>query len=169
MKDKISIRPIELRDLGFVKEVLNEVIKNKDSYLTEYLKSDDDILKWYYEHQDSDLYAIFVAEIDGNLVGWVSLSNFRSIDGYDISVELSIYVSSLYYRMGVSFVLIQYVEAFARFKGLVHKIISVITSTNEASIALHTKCGFEVEGILKEAAKKNGKYQDVVLMSKIIN
>ncbi len=169
MKDKVSIRPIELCDLDFVKDVLNEVIKSKDSYLTEYLKSDDDIRKWYYEHQDSDLYAIFVAELDGNLAGWVSLSNFRSIDGYDVSVELSVYVKSLYYRMGVSLVLVQYVEAFAKSKGLVHKIISVITSTNEASIALHTKCGFEVEGVLKEAAKKRGKYQDVVLMSKIIN
>lgn len=168
MKNKISIRPIELRDLAFIKNVLNDVIENKDSYLTEFLKSEDDIRKWYNEHQNNDLYTIFIAEIEGDIAGWVSLSNFRSADGYDISVELSVYVSSLYYRMGVSFALMKYVEVFAKSKRLIHKIISVITATNQPSIALHTKCGFEIEGILKEAAKKNGKYHDVVLMSKII-
>lgn len=169
MQDRINIRPIELRDLEFVKEVLNEVIVNHDFYLSEYPKSDSDIRQWYDEHQNSDLYAIFVAEINGKPAGWVSLSNFRLIDGYDISAELSIYVSIRYYRIGIAGEMMRYIEEFARSKGLLHKIVSVITATNLVSIALHNKCGFETEGILKEAAKKNGKYQDVVLMSKIIN
>lgn len=169
MNDKIDIRPIELRDLSFVKNVLNNVIQNHDFYLSERLKSDENMLAWYNEHQNSDLYAIFVAEINNVQVGWISLSNFRGIDGYDISAELSVYVLPLYYRKGVSVALMDYIEEFARTKGKIHKIISVITSTNEPSIALHKKYGFETEGFLKEAAIKNGIYQDVLLMSKLIH
>lgn len=169
MENEINIRPIELRDLSFVKDVLNNVIQNYDYYLSEHLKSDENMLAWYYEHQSSDLYAIFVAEIDGILAGWISLSNFRSIDGYDISAELSVYVSPLYYRKGVSLALMDYIEEFARTRGKIHKIISVITATNQPSIALHEKYGFETEGFLKESAIKNGIYQDVVLMSKLIH
>ena len=110
MCNKINIRPIELRDLEFVKEVLNEVITNHDFYLSEYPKSDGDIRQWYDEHQNSDLYAIFIAEVDGTAAGWVSLSNFRSIDGYDISAELSVYVSDCYYRMGVASAMMKYIE-----------------------------------------------------------
>lgn len=169
MCNKINIRSIELRDLEFVKEVLNEVIANHDFYLSEYPKSDGDIRQWYDEHQNSDLYAIFIAEVDGTAAGWVSLSNFRLIDGYDISAELSVYVSDCYYRMGGASAMMKYIEDFARSKNRLHKIVSVITATNFGSIALHEKQGFETEGILKEVAKKNGKYQDVVLMSKVIN
>lgn len=167
--NEISIRPIEPDDLEFVKGVLNEVIANHDFYLSEYPKSEADIRQWYDDHQNSDLYGVFVAEIEGKPAGWVSLSNFRSIDGYDVSAELSIYVSPCYYRAGVAGVMMEYIEQFARVKNRLHKIISVITATNLASIALHQKYGFETEGFLKEVAMKNGKYHDVVFMSKIIS
>lgn len=169
MKDKIVIRPIELRDLPFVKDVLNDVIANHNYYLSEHLKTDEDMRRWYDEHQNNDLYIIFVAEIDGMVAGWISLSNYRSIDGYNISVELSVYVSDRYYRMGVASVLMGYIEDYARNKKQIHKIVSVITSTNLPSIALHEKYGYNCEGILKEVAIKNGSYQDVVFMSKIIH
>lgn len=37
--------------------------------------------------------------------------------------------------------------------------------TNKASIRLHEKCGFSHEGILRSYVFKNGKFQDVNLMS----
>lgn len=37
--------------------------------------------------------------------------------------------------------------------------------TNQSSIRLHEKCGFKHEGILRKAVFKNGKYQDLNLMS----
>jgi len=37
--------------------------------------------------------------------------------------------------------------------------------TNEASIRVHQKCGFKSEGVLRKAVFKNGRHQDLNLMS----
>jgi len=36
---------------------------------------------------------------------------------------------------------------------------------NKGSIKVNEKCGFKTEGVLREAVFKNGKYQDLNLMS----
>lgn len=40
-----------------------------------------------------------------------------------------------------------------------------ILETNKASIALHEKIGYQREGVMRKAAYKNGKFQNVVVLS----
>lgn len=168
MNTNLTIRPIRIEDLPFVKGVLNNVIETKDSYLSECLKTDQNMLNWFEEHQNNDRYVIFIAELSNAYVGWVSLSNFRMIDGYNCSAELSVYIDVDYQNKGYASLLMDYIEKYAVSKGLISNMISVITSTNEASIALHRKMGYKVEGVLKRIAKKSGQYKDVILMVKNI-
>ena len=48
-----------------------------------------------------------------------------------------------------------------------HRIQANILVSNPASMKMHEKCGYKVEGILKEAVYKNGKYQDQAVLALI--
>jgi len=45
-----------------------------------------------------------------------------------------------------------------------HRISTSVISTNERSLKLHQKLGFVVEGRIKEAVYKMGRYQDIILL-----
>lgn len=168
MCSDILIRPATINDLPKIRDILNYVINKYDYYLSNKLKTDKDLRIWFEEHLNRERYSIFTAYINDEMAGWVSLSPFRAIDGYNSTAELSIYVNPEYYRRGVADCLMNYIETVAINSGCLHCIISVITSNNEASIALHNKHGYKTEGVLKEIANKNGHYIDVVMMTKLI-
>src|SRR5262245_57429424 len=56
--------------------------------------------KWFDAHPP-DRYPVTVAEIDGRVVGWGSLSKFRDRAAYDGSVEASVYIHHDFHRRGV--------------------------------------------------------------------
>jgi phosphinothricin acetyltransferase len=47
-------------------------------------------------------------------------------------------------------------------------VLARIEATTEASLALHTKLGFETVGVEREVARKFGRWIDVVLMQLIL-
>ena len=50
----------------------------------------------------------------------------------------------------------------------VHAVMARIVGGHEASIALHTGCGFELVGVEREVGRKFGKWLDVALMQKLL-
>lgn len=168
MTTDIIIRPTTKEDLPAIRNILNDVIAGTDYYLSEKLKTEEDMEHWLAEHQGSDRYFSLTALSGNDFAGWVSLSPFRKSDGYDISAELSVYVHPEHHRKGIASKLIWAIEDAAHKKRLIHCIISVITANNIGSIALHEKHGYKTTGIFKEIAYKHGHYRDVVMMSKLL-
>jgi len=167
-KDDVIIQVTTREDLPMIRTILNGVIVGSDYYLSDELKTEDDITLWYEEHQNSTRYAIFSAFIENSFAGWVSLSPFRRPNGYNSTAELSVYIHPDYYGKGIGSTLMDYIEKFAKETTNLHCIISVITANNKPSIALHKKHGYETVGILNEIAYKNGRYADVVMMTKLV-
>jgi len=104
---------------------------------------------------------LLVAERDGAVVGLVETQQFRPRPAYDRSVEVSIYVAPDQLGRGIGRVLFD--QLFARLDGdeRFHRAFSIIALPNEASIALHERCGFVHRGTLTEAGFKFGQYLDV--------
>lgn len=167
MTADIIIRPTTKEDLPAIRAVLNDVIANTDYYLSERLKTETDMQDWFGAHQ-KEPYVVFTAFSGDEFAGWVSLSSFRMIDGYDTTAELSVYVHPAHYRKGIADKLMWEIEAYAKRQKLLHCIISVITSDNAVSIALHEKHGYAVNTILREVGYKKGRYKDVVMMTKLL-
>ena len=55
----------------------------------------------------------------------------------------------------------------ARVRGL-HAIIAAIDATNDASLRLHARFGFERVGHFKQTGFKFGRWLDVIYMEKIL-
>jgi phosphinothricin acetyltransferase len=47
-------------------------------------------------------------------------------------------------------------------------VIARITGENDASIALHRACGFEIVGVEREVGRKFGQWLDVVEMQTLL-
>lgn len=111
---------------------------------------------WFDAHNIGN-HPLIVAEESGKVAGYASLSEYRSKDSYRTTVELSVYVAEAFRRKGVATRLMSAILDRARADGSIHTVVSVITSGNEASLALHRRFGFEYCGSLREVGCKFGR------------
>ena len=103
---------------------------------------------------------MIVAEVDGHVAGYASLSPFRDKEAYKDTTEISLYVSKDSRGGGIGRKLME--EILGRATQLnYHVIIAGITTGNEGSVRLHEKYGFEFIGRFKEVGFKFGEWQSV--------
>jgi L-amino acid N-acyltransferase YncA len=117
--------------------------------------------QWFAHHGVK--HPIIVAEIDGRVVGWGSLSAYHARSAYRNTVENSIYIHHDYHRRGIGSLLLK--ELITRARDLGHRtIIAGIDADQAGSIALHVNFHFEKAGHLKQVGFKFGRWLDVVYM-----
>ena len=106
-----------------------------------------------------------VARDDGEAIGWAALAPYSERACYRGVAENSIYVTRRARGSGVGRALLERLcdEADA---AQIWTIQAGILAANEASIALHAKCGFRLVGVREKLARKRGEWSDVVLMER---
>lgn len=110
---------------------------------------------------------VVLAELDGEVVGFASLSAYRDRPGYRTTVEDSVYVDRAARGRGVGRALLSEIVDVARQRGF-HSVMARIVGGHEASIALHRALGFEHVGVEREVGRKFGRWLDVVLLQKLL-
>jgi phosphinothricin acetyltransferase len=115
----------------------------------------------------SGAYAAVVAEADGGVVGFGSLSPYRDRPAYSTSVEDSVYVHRDHHGQGVGRALLGELVRVATAHGF-HAVFARIVEGHEASIALHQRLGFETVGVEREVGRKFGRWLDVVVMERLL-
>ena len=110
---------------------------------------------------------VIVAENEGSVLGFASLSPYRNRAGYRTTVENSVYVSEEARGTGVGRALMDELIDIATQRGF-HTILAHIVGAQEPSIALHHACGFHVVGTEREVGRKFGQWLDVVVMQRML-
>jgi len=104
----------------------------------------------------------------GELVlGFGSLSVFRSRSGYAATAENSVYVDRSARGRGVGRALLAELLVLASAHGF-HSVIARIAGHNETSIGLHTAAGFELVGVEREIGRKHRQWLDVVELQRLL-
>ncbi len=124
-------------------------------------------LVWIDEHTGGHPAIVAVDEENDLVLGFASLSPYRSRPAYAPTVEDSVYVHPDQRGRGVGRLLLADLVELARDHGF-HSIMARIVGGHEASIALHRACGFEEVGREREVGRKFGKWLDVVLMQRML-
>lgn len=106
----------------------------------------------------------FVAELDGNVVGYSYASSYRSRIGYRFTIEDSVYVSPAAAGRGVGKALLNRLVEACRERGFRSMVAVIGDSNNRASIALHEACGFHLVGVFPELGFKFDRWLDSVQM-----
>jgi phosphinothricin acetyltransferase len=95
------------------------------------------------------------------ILGFASISAFRSRPAYSTTVENSVYVHRGARSRGVGELLLNDLLSTAKESGF-HSVIARIVGENAGSIRLHEKCGFTLVGTEIEVGRKHGRWLDVV-------
>lgn len=116
---------------------------------------------WFAAHGKP--HPVIVAEIDGQVVGWGSLSPYHPRAAFRNTVEESVYIHHDFHRRGLGRTILQDLLARARALGH-HRVIAAISGDQEPSLALHRALGFTDAGRLNEVGFKFGRWLDLVYL-----
>ncbi len=153
----MEIRIARQSDLPALLDIYNHEVVNSTATLDLQPRTMAERQVWFDEH-NTDNHPLITAEKDGAVVGYATLSPYRTKEAYRSTVELSIYVHHEHRRLGIASALMEEILRMAREDERTHTVVSVITSGNEASTCLHQKYGFEWGGRIPEVGMKFGRY-----------
>lgn len=146
------IRKATEHDLSAIKDIYNYAVLNTTATYDINPRDDKYFANMLSEHTGKYLLAVY--EDNGDIIGYVALSQFSRRDAYDITAELSVYVKADCQNKHIGTQLMEYALSYAQTENRFLTIVSLITSDNEHSIYLHKKFGFEFGGKIKNAGFK---------------
>jgi phosphinothricin acetyltransferase len=154
----IDIRPACIADLEAINEIYNHYVLSSTCTFQTEPESMESRREWFGMHGEN--YPVLVAEIDGNIVGWASLSRYHKRSAYRHTMEDSVYVRDGLHGKGIGGSLLFNLILEAKAAGH-HSIIGVIAEGQPASVVLHEKMGFTEVAHLHEAGYKLNRWLDV--------
>jgi phosphinothricin acetyltransferase len=161
MKPSYNIRPAIEADLPAINDIYNHYVLHSTCTYQEEPETLEDRQRWFRHHGEK--HPVIVAEADGQVAGWGSLSPFHPRSAYRHTVENTVYIHHALLHQGIGSLLLQ--ELIDRSGNLGHRaIIALIDGDQAASVALHAKFGFDKAGHLKGVGFKFGRWLDVVYM-----
>jgi len=162
---EVLIRLAKPADLAAINDIYNYyVLHSNCTYQTE-PESPDERRAWFEEHREG--HPVTVAERSSEVVGWGSLSSFRSRAAYAWTVEDSVYVRQDLLRRGIGGLLLD--DLIVRAKRLGHHtIIAGIDGEQAGSVAIHASRGFQQVAHLKEVGFKSERWLDVIYMQLLL-
>jgi L-amino acid N-acyltransferase YncA len=151
----MNIRTANENDFTDIVKIYNQAVDEKFATAdTEHI-SLESRKEWFAQHSP-ETYPIYVAEQDGEIIGWCSLSPHRPGRKALRSVaEISYYIHKDQRRKGVANYLITNTIESAKTLGF-KNLISILLDLNKPSIYILEKFGFEKWGHLPKVAEIDG-------------
>jgi L-phenylalanine/L-methionine N-acetyltransferase len=119
--------------------------------------------------EPSDNMVKLIACIENDVVGYAELATHPDAPRHRHAAEINIViVNSKWQGKGVGGALLRSMIDLAENWMQITRVSLVVWSSNESAINLYRKYGFELEGTMKQFVFKEGKYEDALLMAKII-
>ena len=107
----------------------------------------------------------FVATDSDGIVGWVALTGYSDRCCYEGVADLSVYVDPPAQGRGIGRALLEHLVTNTEDVGI-WTIQAGVFPENEASLALHRRCGFRVVGTRERIGQLDGVWRDVVLLER---
>jgi phosphinothricin acetyltransferase len=153
-----NIRPVLQGDAVAICAIYNPYVQNTVISFEQKQIPKAEMAKRIAEY--TALYPWLVAEADGKVVAYAYATRWRARAAYDQTLESTIYVAKEYTGRGIAKPL--YLELLRQLKARgVHAVVGCIALPNDASIALHEKCGFVKVAHFPQVGRKFERWVDV--------
>lgn len=157
----MKIRPAEAGDVPRLLEIYNHYVEHTHVTFDLEPVSLESRMKWFAGFSDQGPHRLFVASDGADLIGYASSGVFRSKPAYARSVETSIYLAHDRVGTGAGTALYTHLLDGLAAEPEAHRAYGGVAIPNEASLALHQRCGFKRVATFSEAGFKFGRYWDV--------
>ena len=161
----ISVRLATIDDLEAIHSIYNYYVLNSVTTYQEEPEPIETRVRWFARH--GPRHPVTVAQMNGQIVGWASISPFHTRSAYRNTVENSVYVDHAHHRRGIGLAQCSRIDRAPLAAGH-HTIIAGIDSEQAASLALHQDFGFVQVAHLKEVGFKFGRWLDVIYLQKMV-
>jgi L-amino acid N-acyltransferase len=155
----VRIRLAGPDDLEAINAIYNHYVVTSTATFQDDPSTPAERAEWF-AHHGADL-PVTVAEVDGEVAGWASLSRFHTRCAYRHTVEASIYIRHDRLGMGLGRALLADLVERGRAAGH-HSIIGLICTESVASLRLFESHRFARVAHLREVGHKAGRWLDVV-------
>lgn len=160
------LRPATAEDLPAINEIYNHYVLHSTATYQTVPETAAARLAWFHG-RDLTHHPVVVAEQDGRIAAWGSLSPFGKREAFAKTVENSIYVRPDCHRRGLGRLLLQDQLQRATAAGH-HALIAAISGDQAPSLALHRTFDFVEVGRLREAGRKFDQWLDLVYLQRLL-
>lgn len=161
----ITIRKATLTDNVRVTEILNQAILAGNATAILDICKPEDRLDWLQEHM-GDIYVVYVAEIDGKVAGWLSLSPYRKgRQAFRHLAEITYYIDYDYHRKGIANALYEKAMTHCR-QHDIKNLVAFLYADNKASVDMLKKLGFSQWGLFPNTICIHNRELDHVIYGK---
>lgn len=161
-----SIRAARVKDLEAINAMYNYYVLRSTCTYQEKPETRVARRAWFERHGAQ--HPVIVAECDGQVAGWGSLSPYHARSAFRHTVENSVYVAQGFHGRGIGSALLRELIACARALGY-RAIIAGIDAGQAASVALHAKFGFKEVGRFRQVGRKFSRWLDVIYMELLLS
>jgi L-amino acid N-acyltransferase YncA len=163
----MQVRLATIEDAEGIRAIYNREVLEGTATFDLRARSLEEQQLWLTER--SGAHAVMVAvDDDDRVLGFGSLSAYRDRPAYSTTVEDSVYVAPGHQGQGVGRAVLEALVEAAELRGF-HSVIGRIAGGNEASVALHQRCGFEVVGVEREVGRKFRRWLDVTIVQIVLS
>jgi L-amino acid N-acyltransferase YncA len=161
----VDVRLARSEHVEAILEIYNQGIEDRIATLELDIKDLDYMTNWLANHDGR--YGAFVADVDGDVIGWASISRYSHRCAYAGVGEISVYIRRDFRGKGVGQKLLTALEEFARRHDF-HKLVLGTFPFNQNGQGLYKKMGFYEVGTFKNQGKLDGQFVDVMWMEKLL-
>lgn len=156
MTHDLLIRSADRKDLLGITKIYNQAIEAGNVTADIMPLKVKDREKWF-KGFDPESYPIYIAVIDGKVVGYCYLTSWRKgREAMRNTAEISFFIDYNYHRQGIGSSLINHTIKNLKSIGK-ENLIAILLDVNEQSIKILKKFGFKKWGHLPGIAEFNGR------------
>lgn len=164
----MEIRPAFAEDVPRLLEIYNHYVEHTHVTFDLDPISLEARVRWLEGFAETGPHRLFVAEASSGPIGYASSGVYRTKPAYARSVETSVYLAPDAVGTGVGTALYGHLlEALGK-EPRVHRAYGGVALPNEASVALHQRCGFKRIATYSEVGFKFGRYWDVTWFERAV-
>lgn len=162
----LQFRHATLEDLPAIVDIYNSTVAGRMVTADTTPVTVESRLPWFQAHNTTQR-PLWMIDLDGSNVGWMSFQSFYGRPAYNATVEVSIYLTENARGKGLGKKILQHAITIAPEFG-VETLLGFIFAHNEPSLKLFMNTGFEEWAHLPEIAVLDGVKRSLKILGKKI-
>jgi len=149
-------------------DIYNESVRKKNITADTTEVSEEYFLNWLKKH-DQEKWPAWIMQIkeSKSIIGFCSLNFFYPRPAYDITAEISLYISEKFVGQGLGSLALNFIESEAQKRGMLN-LLAFVFASNIPARKLFEKNGYISQGYFPNLALIENEFRTLIILQKKI-